>query len=236
MIGLRFNRLLVVASAGKNKHGKLQWECVCDCGNKTITLGVYLRNGDTKSCGCLAATFIGEKRFKHGKSRKNNTEYEIWKGMNARCYNPNHIGFKNYGGRGIIVCDEWRTNFNKFLNDMGFRPSKRHSLDRFPNINGNYEPANCRWATDEQQRRNKRNNRYYTFKGITLILEDWSKLFNVHQSTLHEHLGTKSIEQMLVYYYKKGKITNSELIFEIESLLRDNPEMAEEIKSKLKLS
>lgn len=127
--------------------------------------------------------------------------------MKARCYNPNHIAYPKYGGAGIIVCIKWKRSFIAFIKDMGKRPSPEHSIDRYPNKYGNYEPANCRWATDEQQSRNKTNNRYYTFGNKTMIMEDWAKHFGVDQSTLWEHLKTKDFETVHEFYSKKASIT-----------------------------
>lgn len=219
MIGQKFNKLLVIAAAGKNKHGKLQWKCLCDCGKTTITLGVYLRNGDTNSCGCYGKEQRSKSVFKHGLSHKNNPEYEIWKGMKARCYNKNHIAYPNYGGRGVKVCLKWKGSFLKFIKDVGKRPSPKYSLDRYPNTNGNYESCNFRWATPEQQSRNKRNNRYYTFGTKTLIMEDWAKIFKVDQSTLWEHLETKSFATVYEFYSKKHPEIAAEIEQKLQSIL-----------------
>lgn len=221
MIGKKFTKLTVIEFVGKNKHGKLIWKCKCDCGKIIETLGVYLRNGDTNSCGCYGKEQRFKSLFKHGLSRKNNTEYEIWKGMKARCYNKNHKGYSKYGGRGIKVCIRWERSFLAFLKDMGKRPSPQHSLDRYPNMNGDYEMVNCRWATPDQQSRNKRSNRFFTKNGQTMVMEDWAKYFRVDQSTLHEHLKTKDFDSIFSFYSKKNQ------------LLEDNPTMAEEIKTKL---
>ena len=212
--------LILLKFIGRNKHSKKIYECQCECGKiKTICVA-ELNNGDTKSCGCLGAENRVKSITKHGLSRKGNSEYEIWKGMKARCYNKNHSKYADYGGRGIIVCERWKHSFNNFITDVGLRPSELHSIDRFPNTSGHYEPGNTRWATDEQQSRNKRNNRYYFFGTRKLVMEDWAKIFHVDQSTLWEHLKTKSIEEMLVFYYKKGKITNPEMAAEIETKLQ----------------
>jgi len=197
----KYGRLTPIEVIGRNKHGKIIWKCLCDCGNYTETLAVYLRSGDTASCGC----FGKEQRIKsvttHGASRKL-PEYEIWKGIRARCYNPNHESYANYGGRGIKMSERW-DDFTNFLIDMGQRPTKKHSVDRFPNIDGDYSPDNCRWATDYQQSRNKRNNRWFEYQGKKMILADWAKLFCVDQSTLWEHLKTKSFLEIVSFYSRK---------------------------------
>lgn len=130
---------------------------MCDCGNKTIVSTGNLKNGTTKSCGCYQREYQakrGRKNFyKHGLS--NHPLYPTWSTMKSRCYNKNNISYKNYGARGIKVCDRWLNSFENFLKDMGEKPSDKHSLDRI-DINGDYEPSNCRWATPEEQAINKR--------------------------------------------------------------------------------
>ena len=205
LIGKKFHRLMVLKEIGRNKHGKIIWQCMCDCGNTTETLGVYLRNGDTKSCGCFGIEQRILKVKKHGMSRKKISAYETWKGMNARCNNPNHKKYPDYGGRGIKVCDRWK-DFNLFFEDMGHKPTKSHSLDRFPDMDGDYSSENCRWATDYQQSRNKRNNRWFDHAGKKMIMEDWAKYFNIHMSTLWEHLKTKTFEEIYNFYSLKNKL------------------------------
>lgn len=168
LIGQRFGRLVVMADAG-NIKGRSRWICRCDCGTTHITRGRSLKNGDTSSCGCFhierLRSHAGEKRsvsaihFRHGCARKNakTAEYTVWRGMIDRCSNPHSASWHHYGGRGISVCSKWRDSFETFLADMGPRPvgpsdRKRalYSIDRI-NSDGNYEPSNCRWATQSQQ-------------------------------------------------------------------------------------
>lgn len=200
-----FGRLTVIEEYGRDKHGNATWYCKCSCGNFKVVTGVYLRNGDTKSCGCLSPELIGNRRRIHGLSRKNNTEYEIWKGMKARCFNPNGAHYDIYGGRGITVCERWKNSFNEFIADMGLRPTPSHSIDRYPDMNGNYEPSNCRWATNREQTRNKRDNRYYAHSGLNMVMTDWATFFKVHPSTLSEHLETKDFEEVYSFYMSKNR-------------------------------
>jgi hypothetical protein len=197
----KYGKLTPIKPIGKNKHGKIIWECFCDCGKTTQTLAVYLRNGDTSSCGCFGKEQRIKSVTKHGHSRKT-SEYEIWKGMNARCNNINHISYNNYGGRGVKICERW-TYYANFFADMGPKPSPNHSLDRFPDIDGNYEPTNCRWATEYQQSRNKRNNRWFEKNGTKMIMEDWASYFHVDASTLIEHLRTKTFDEIFSFYSRK---------------------------------
>lgn len=157
LIGRRFGRLVVLKKAPSRNHFNY-WECVCDCGGTKTARGGDLKNGKTKSCGCIQHE---GNRIKHGYSKKKNTkgEYRVWLGLKGRCLRTTNPKYPDYGGRGIKVCDRWlgKTGFQNFLSDMGERPSPNHSIDRINN-DGNYEPNNCRWATSSQQSKNKRNN------------------------------------------------------------------------------
>lgn len=124
--------------------------------------------------------------------------------MKNRCYNENTYKYPDYGGRGIIVCKRWVDSFANFIADMGKRPSKKHSLDRI-NVNGNYTPSNCRWATPKQQARNKRNNRWIVYKNKKKIFQEWATFFNVNTASLHEMLKKHSFEYVYQYYTSKKK-------------------------------
>lgn len=110
-----------------------------------------------------------------------------WSAMIARCCSPSHTSYADYGGRGVAVCERWRHSFSNFLEDMGDRPSERHSIDRIDN-NGNYEPSNCRWATTREQRRNSRQNRLLTFNGETLIVSDMAAKYGLKTHSLFTRL------------------------------------------------
>lgn len=124
----------------------------------------------------------------HGEGWGNKTpEYKAWQEMKRRCNDSNRQNYRNYGGRGIVVCERW-LDFTNFLADMGRKPTLEHSLDRYPNNNGNYEPGNVRWATKEQQSRNRRTNTLLTFQGKTLCIIEWSELTGLRAETIEDRL------------------------------------------------
>lgn len=169
LAGRVFERLTVQQFAGTNKHHKALWLCVCQCGKSCIIAGRKLLAGWTRSCGCLH----GEKH-----QRSHCPEYKVWYGMNQRCHNRNDSAYRNYGGRGIQVCDRWRHSFQNFASDMGDRPTSKHTLERIDNDKG-YSPDNCRWATRKEQSRNTRVNRRITIGGKTQILQDWVDQYGI---------------------------------------------------------
>ena len=152
MASKKFNKLTVLHEVGRTKNGRFLWMCECDCGNHTTVDGVNLRSGKTKSCGCLVAEKVKERNTKHGLSK--NPAYSVWKEIRKRTNNPNHKNYSLYGGRGITIDKRWN-NFASFLQDMGERPSAKHSIDRVDS-DGNYTKENCRWATQSVQVRNRR--------------------------------------------------------------------------------
>lgn len=164
--GEKFGRLTVIKKCGLDSSGCYTWLCRCDCGNEIVVTGASLRRGSTKSCGCYKIDMITSHKMT--KTRF----YHVWQGMCARCNNKNSKAYKNYGGRGISVCDRWK-KFENFKEDMyesylkhvnGYS-EKNTTLDR-TDVNGNYCKENCRWATWEEQNSNRRNNKY--IDGVTL--------------------------------------------------------------------
>lgn len=174
--GNRYFRLVVVERAGRVGLNAT-WLCECDCGKRKVVQARNLRNGRTKSCGCwqYEKNQINPNiRIKHGNSRRGGetAEYRAWEHMRRRC-DTESIQFKNYGARGITVCERWRDDFTAFLADVGPRPSPAHSIDRIDN-NGNYEPGNVRWATRTEQNRNTRSNKL-CLVSVREIRRRWSE-------------------------------------------------------------
>jgi hypothetical protein len=159
LVGQRFGHLLVLEMASeRTKKGLVCWLCRCDCGETKIVVGRDLRSVHVQSCGCLKGYIT------HGLSY--HELYVVWASMIQRCENPNHDSYPRYGGSGVTVCERWRRSFLNFLIDMGERPSPQHTLDRYPNRKGNYEPGNVRWATWKQQNQKARRGlSVYQFRG-----------------------------------------------------------------------
>lgn len=201
LINLTGNRygILVVLSRGENIGKRPTWLCRCDCGNTKEIMGGHLKSGDVRSCGCASGRLKSESKTKYGINSKKISEYAIWISMKDRCRNPKHHAYKNYGGRGIKVCERWATSFEDFLTDIGARPSPKHSLDRHPDPNGDYEPGNVRWATRKEQARNMRSNRPLTFRGETRLMIEWAEITGINYYALSARLNRSgwSVERAL---------------------------------------
>jgi hypothetical protein len=181
MTGKKVGRLTVVKLMPERaKNRQARWLCKCECGGETIASGTNLRNGATKSCSCLQREIAKTYSTVHGLS--NHELFSMWRAMIDRCENPDNWGFHRYGGYPIpvTVCDRWRNSLLDFVADMGPRPSPEHSVDRYPDPYGNYEPGNCRWATAEEQSNNWRMHKLAEIarsNGVTLRPGDISCLY-----------------------------------------------------------
>lgn len=170
LVGQKFGRLTIgVRAPTLASNGSRRYQCRCDCGRETITTLDSLKSGKILSCGCFLAQQRRERLVTHGHARKLaiTREYRSWTQMIVRCENDKHVAWSRYGGRGIKVCERWRTSFEAFLSDMGPRPLGK-SLDRYPDKDGNYEPTNCRWATVAEQNRHKSNSKVTATIAITI--------------------------------------------------------------------
>ena len=193
LLGQRYGQLLVIARAGHVRRFAA-WLCKCDCGNEVVVRSDKLRGGRKLTCGSY------EKHSRWGgKTTEFRKEHNSWSHMILRCYSPTLKSYPNYGGRGITVCDRWRTSFTDFLADMGPRPGERYSIDRI-DVNGNYEPGNCRWAPLSEQRRNSRDTVFVQYGDRRVKLADLADELGVKLETLRSRLVIgwpieKAIEQ-----------------------------------------
>lgn len=178
-----FGRLTVVDRAA-NVGSRAAWNCRCDCGGLIVAVGKALRNGHTKSCGCLSRS--GDQSRTHGQAHKRTKAYTSWSAARTRAFNSNVAQFADYGGRGIVMCDEWRDSFEAFFRDMGPCPVG-FSLDRRDNDRG-YEPGNCRWADRKQQNRNTRATRTLTVNGEARCMAEWAEIAGLPVGAIFQRL------------------------------------------------
>lgn len=187
--GMRFGSLVVMKFVGtysiRHSH-EAMWKCLCDCGKTTVASGKLMRNGNTRSCGCAIARKAAERLTTHGMSRSD--EYIIWRNMKERCYNEKNTGYKNYGARGIKMCQEWENSFLSFYKDMGDRPSKKHSIERLDG-DADYTKENCVWALPQQQARNKRTNHWLSLHNETLCLAEWCERTGLPEALIRKRLS-----------------------------------------------
>lgn len=194
LTGKKFNRLKVLKPVGKTNQGKILWLCQCDCGNLCKATTGGLNSGNNQSCGCLHKETFTSKT--HGK--RYTRLYCIYIHMKERCYNQNEKNYNDYGGRGITVCDEWQEfiPFYEWAMNNGYADNL--TLDRI-DVNGNYEPSNCRWATPKEQANNRRTNRLITYNGETHNIAEWAKIKKIKYGTLQSRITKRkwNIEKAL---------------------------------------
>lgn len=215
MTGMTFGRLTVIGHGGIHVHPKGTrshlWECKCSCGLISKKTRSNLLSGNCNSCGCLAKELLAKRRRTHGESqgRTRSREYGIYLAMKQRCRNSEQKSFSHYGGRGITICEKWMKSFKSFLDDMGRCPSPDHSIDRVDN-NGNYEPGNCRWATQTEQMRNQAKNRILEFNGLSKCVAEWAEITGLHVNTIKFRLRSGwPIEEVLTIPIQKPKFKSA---------------------------
>lgn len=202
-IGEKYGRLTILEFAYK-KHNHYYYICKCNCGNEKIIAYASMRCGDTKSCGCYSKEL---SRLRHPKVHKKKNNYNkrlnnIWRGIKQRCYNTRDIHYKNYGNRGIRVCNEWLDKKNGFLNfyqwaiQNGY--SDRLSIDRI-DVNGNYEPSNCRWATNKEQNNNRTNNVKVIHNGNTYLINDLVEISGIKRRTIEARIASGFCFEDIIY-------------------------------------
>jgi hypothetical protein len=179
--GVRFGRLTAVRFERRDRvHRKSLWRCRCDCGAEVVRRLSVLRRGRTRTCGSLGCRFGGI-------SLEDFPEYGSWSKMHERCFSENHEKHRHYGGRGITVCGAWTDDFFQFLSDMGPKPGPEYSIER-KDVNGNYEPSNCKWATAKEQARNTRRSVFVDYQGERILLIELCERLGVDRSAVYGRL------------------------------------------------
>ena len=181
LTGLRFGKLVVLRRA-ENRKGRVCWECECECGRKLVTRGDNLTSGRTQSCGCYNRARSSSAHTRHGES--DTRIYNIWRKMKSRCATKIGRTFKDYGGRGITVCQEWLDSFEAFRDwalENGYRDDL--TIDR-KNNDGDYCPENCRWITNQEQQNNRRDNHLLEYKGETHTITEWARKQGISENAL----------------------------------------------------
>lgn len=200
LTGMRFGKLTIIKRGTNRVSGnrkRATWVCECDCGEKKTIFATHLIQGRSKSCGCLQREKLIQRNTTHGLS--DSRIYQIYADMKDRCYNSNSSCYKEYGGRGIEVCNKWLNSFENFY-DWSMANGYKESLtiDRI-NVNGNYSPDNCRWSEQVEQQNNKRNNHLITYNGETKTLSEWAKELGIDRVTLSARINSYgwSVEKAL---------------------------------------
>ena len=179
--GLRFGRLVVIERA-ENQGKRVMWRCLCECGTEIVTRGDNLTSGRSQSCGCYNKERSSQNHTKHGGSQTR--LHAEWRKIKYRCNNPNCDRWNDYGGRGITVCKEWAVSFEAFRDWALANGYQDHlTIDRI-DVNGKYEPGNCRWITNQKQQNNRRDNHYITYNGETQTITEWARIYGLSENGL----------------------------------------------------
>lgn len=189
LVNRRFGRLTVISQADDyiypNGKRRTQWLCKCDCGEVVAIEQYNLVSGNSKSCGCLNNELVKTRSITHGD--RYSRLYRIWSNIKSRCYNPNASTYSNYGGRGIEMCAEWRDSYSEFKTwalKNGYKDKSEFTIDRI-DVNGNYEPNNCRWSTPKEQANNRRNTLILNSDGEAHTLSEWADIMGIKYHTLY---------------------------------------------------
>lgn len=183
-IGKQYNFITILELVKKHNTHKF-YKSLCSCGNVFIAIINNIKRGNTKSCGCFQHKLM-KTRFKtHGKSTS--PEYNVYKTMINRCKDINHIQYKNYGGRGITVCDRWKESFENFITDMGQRPKPKYQIDRIDN-NGQYSKENCRWVSPKQNCKNGTMIKFYEYENKNWTIKELCSKFNINRECVRKRL------------------------------------------------
>lgn len=193
-IGKKYGRLTILKESGFVQYSKTKMRkvlCKCDCGKeKEIDLN-SIKRGKSTSCGCFNKEFAKQNSTKHGMSMLytgvKHPDYCIWTKLKSRCLNPKDKSYKHYGGRGIKICDRWLNSFENFINDLGWRPSKKYSLERI-DYNKDYCPENCKWILKSEQSKNSRRVKLVEYQGYFHCLTDLCKQLNLPYSTMRHRV------------------------------------------------
>lgn len=193
---MRFGRLTVIEKTeshiSKSGLKKGQWICRCDCGNEVTVITSNLTTGNTTSCGCYNDENKIIRSITHG--QRHTRLYGVWTNIKSRCYNENNLNYKDYGARGIVMCDEWKDSFelfSKWSYENGYDPDAKHgdcTIDRI-DVNGIYCPSNCRWANSKQQSNNRTNTYYLTVNQETHSLSEWSDITGIKYHTIFTRIN-----------------------------------------------
>jgi hypothetical protein len=196
LTGQTFGRLTVINFVCIDAKGESRWNCKCECGKERVVRCSMLRRNDVYSCGCSKRPWVSTYVHVNTARRKNNketSEYKSWQHIKERCLNVSCKAYKDYGGRGILMYPQWINSFDDFYEYVGAKPTPKHSIDRYPNNDGNYEPGNIRWATKKQQAGNRRTSRWVDYNGERIILAELIERTGLSQPTIYKRLKNNSL-------------------------------------------